>query len=113
MTRRILSLRPHRTMAKDEPMVPHGEEAPTAGLSRQFGTVGGPLSAFAQRMDVAPAVVLRRLRALGITPMVDTGVDNPKDGSYDRPKDPQTRRLVLQDTDADALFASAQRFPKE
>lgn len=108
MTRRILSLRPHRTMAKDEPMVPHGEEAPTADLSRQFGTVGGPLVAWGEATDLAPQSVLQLIDSLGITPMVDTGVDNPKDGSYDRPKDPQTRRLVLREDDADALLSSVE-----
>jgi len=97
-------------MAKDEPMVPHGEDAPTVGLSRQFGTVGGPLVAWAEAADLAPQSVLQTIDSLGITPMVDTGVDNPKDTNYDRPQEPETRRLVLQEDDADTLIRSAERF---
>jgi hypothetical protein len=96
-------------MARDEAHVPK-EQRVEVGLSKQFGTVGGPLAAWAEALGVEPDAVLQRVDALGIRLMVDTGVDNQGDKSYDRPSDAETRRLVLRKEDANEVLPSSSRF---
>lgn len=83
----------------------HDTKAHTrSGLTRKFGIVTGRLADWAAELEATPARVLSAMEAVGMTPLMDTAVNNGS-SKYDRPTDPELRCIAMSKRDVGRVAA--------